>query len=189
MIAWAFGSEMGVGKFWRPLRRVGVLAMPKKGLNTMGCIESRCEIPPGAGEPRIAVGVFIDHRCVADGVELTHWVISATWEFFSKDNAVVFGPWIADAMELSPWEESLSPAGTEMQLWAGGSWKISQTPIRLLSMVISKACNISYDWSRVRVRPLGMHHSIWMCDVRTLGLISSAGIYQSRWLILLFEQS
>jgi hypothetical protein len=46
--------------------------MPDAGLNTM----QRVEVPPGAGvlrllEPRVAVGVLIDHRCVVDGVDVT----------------------------------------------------------------------------------------------------------------------
>jgi len=34
MIAWASGLGMGVGRFSRPLRGVGVLAMPDAGLDT-----------------------------------------------------------------------------------------------------------------------------------------------------------
>jgi len=35
MIAWASGLWMGVGMFSRPLKGVGVLAMPDTGLDTM----------------------------------------------------------------------------------------------------------------------------------------------------------
>ena len=72
MIARASGFGMGVGRFSRPLRGVGVLAMPDAGLDTT----RRVEVPSGAGVlqllvPGVAVGVIIDRRCVADGVEVT----------------------------------------------------------------------------------------------------------------------
>jgi hypothetical protein len=65
---------MGVGRFSRPPRRVGVLAMPDAGLDTMRPVESVCIVPLGAGVlrllvPGVAVGVIIDRRCVVDGVE------------------------------------------------------------------------------------------------------------------------
>jgi hypothetical protein len=77
MIARASGFGMGVGRFSRPLRGVGVLAMPDSGLDTTRRVESVCVIPLGAGVlrlhvPGVVVGVIIDHRCVADGVEVTH---------------------------------------------------------------------------------------------------------------------
>jgi hypothetical protein len=76
MIARASGSGMGVGRFSRPLGGVGVLAMPDEGLDTTRHIESVCVILVGAGElrlvvPGVAVGVSMDCRCVADGVEVT----------------------------------------------------------------------------------------------------------------------
>ena len=49
MIAWALGSGMGVGRFSRPLRGVGVLAMPDARLDTTRRVESACEVPPCAG--------------------------------------------------------------------------------------------------------------------------------------------
>jgi len=47
-------------------------------------------VPQGAGVlrlpvPGVAVGVIIDSHCVADGVVVTCWVISATRELFSED--------------------------------------------------------------------------------------------------------
>jgi hypothetical protein len=50
--------------------------MPDAGLDTMQSVESVCVIPLGAGVlrlvvPGVAVGVIIDCRCVADGVEVT----------------------------------------------------------------------------------------------------------------------
>ena len=76
MIALASGLGMGVGGFSRPLRGVGVLAMLDAGLDTMRRVGSLCEVPPDAGVlrllvPGMAVGVFIDCRCVADKVEAT----------------------------------------------------------------------------------------------------------------------
>jgi len=95
MIAGASGFGMGVGRFSRPLRGVGVLAMPDSGLDTTQCVESVCMVPLGAGVlrllvPGVAVGVIIDSRCVADGVEVTCCVISATREWFSEDERVEF---------------------------------------------------------------------------------------------------
>jgi len=76
MIARASGLGMGVGRFSRPLRGVGVLAMPDAGLDTTRLVESVYKVPPGAGVLRllvtgVAVGVYIDRRSVADGVEAT----------------------------------------------------------------------------------------------------------------------
>jgi len=41
-------------------------------------------------------------------------------ELFSKVEGAEFGPWIVEPTELPPADESLSPAGTEMCLLAGG---------------------------------------------------------------------
>jgi len=89
MIVRASGLVMGVDRFSRPLREVGVLAMPDAGLETTQRVESVCEVPLGAGvlrllEPGVAVGVILYCRCVADGV------ISATQELFSEDWRVEF---------------------------------------------------------------------------------------------------
>jgi len=70
------GYGMGVGRFSRLLRGVGVRAMPDAGLDTTRCVESVCVVPQGAGVlrplvPSIAGGVIIDRHCVADGVEVT----------------------------------------------------------------------------------------------------------------------
>jgi hypothetical protein len=69
----ASGVGMGVGRFQRPRRGVGVITMPDAGLDKM----RRVEVPPGAGVlrllvPGVAVGIFVDRRCVADGVEVMH---------------------------------------------------------------------------------------------------------------------
>jgi len=127
MIARASGLEMGVGRFWRPLRGVGVLGMLDAGLDTTRRIDSVCEVPLGAGVlwllvPGVAVGVIIDRRCVADGV------ISATLESFSEDEGVEFWPWIVEATELPPSEESLLPAGTETRHIAGGGYEFPEDP-------------------------------------------------------------
>jgi hypothetical protein len=76
MIARASRFAMGVGRFSRPLRGVGVLAMTDAGVDTTRCLESVSIVPLGAGVlrllvPGVAVGVIIDRRCVADGVEVT----------------------------------------------------------------------------------------------------------------------
>jgi len=77
MIMQASGFGIGVGKFSRPLRRVGVLAMTDALLDETRRIESACIVPLRAGVlrllvPGVVVGVFIDHRCVVNGVEVTH---------------------------------------------------------------------------------------------------------------------
>jgi hypothetical protein len=77
MIALASGFGMRVGRLSRTLTAVGVLAMPDSGLDTTRHVESVCIIPLGSGVlrllvPGMAVGVIIDRRCVADGVEVTH---------------------------------------------------------------------------------------------------------------------
>jgi hypothetical protein len=79
MIARASALGMGVGGFSRPRRGVGVITMPDAGLDTT----QRIEVPPGAGVLQLlvhslAVGVFIDRHCVADGVVVTHLLRSAT---------------------------------------------------------------------------------------------------------------
>jgi len=93
MIARASGFAMGVGRFSRPLRGVGVLPMRDAGLDTTRRIESVCLVPLGAGVlrllvPGVVVGVMIESRCAADGVEVTHCVISAKRELFSEDERV-----------------------------------------------------------------------------------------------------
>jgi len=95
MIARASGFGMGVGMFSRPLRGVGVLAMPDAGLDTTRRLESVCMVPLGAGVlrllvPGVAAGVIIDSLCVTDGVEVTRYVISATRKLFSEDEGVEF---------------------------------------------------------------------------------------------------
>ena len=92
MIAQASGLGMGVGRFTRLLRGVGLLAMPDAGQGTTWRVESICEVPLGAGVLRLfvpgtAVGVIITCRCVAD------LVISATRELFSEAEGVEFWPW------------------------------------------------------------------------------------------------
>jgi hypothetical protein len=91
MIAQASGLGMGVGMVSGLLRGVGVITMPDAGLDTT----QHVEVPPGAGElrlpvPGVAVAVIIDRRCVADGEEVTHRLISVTRELFSEDEGVEF---------------------------------------------------------------------------------------------------
>jgi hypothetical protein len=76
MVTRASGFGMGVGRFSRLQRGVGVLAMPDARLDTTRHVESVCEVPPGAGVlrllvPGIVVGVMIDEGCVADRVTVT----------------------------------------------------------------------------------------------------------------------
>jgi len=78
MVAHASGLGMGVGRFSKPQKGVGVIAMLKAELDTT----QHVAVPPGAAVlPMLVTGValrvLIDRRCVADGVEVTRWVITA----------------------------------------------------------------------------------------------------------------
>jgi hypothetical protein len=71
MIARASGLGMGVDRFSRLLREVGLIARQYSGLDTT----RRVEVPLGAGAlllfvTSVAVGVCIDRRSVVNGVEL-----------------------------------------------------------------------------------------------------------------------
>jgi hypothetical protein len=77
MIVRASGFGMGVGRFSRLLRGVGVLAMLDAGLDATQHVESVCMVPLGAGVfrllvPGVAVRVIIDRRCLVDAVEVTN---------------------------------------------------------------------------------------------------------------------
>ena len=72
-----------------------MLAILDTGLDTTQRVESPCGVHQGAGVqqllvPGVAVGAFIARRCVANGVEITCSVISATQESFSEDEGVEF---------------------------------------------------------------------------------------------------
>jgi len=114
-----------------PLWRMGVLAIPDAGLDTIRCIESVCEVAPDAGLLWLLVlgmeiGVCIDCCGVADRVELMRRVISAKREFFCEDDGVEFWPLIIEATELPPWKQSLSPACTERCHLGRGCWQFPQ---------------------------------------------------------------
>jgi hypothetical protein len=49
MIPWAAGLVMGVGRYSRLLRGMGVLAMPDEGLDTTRHNVFACVVPLGAG--------------------------------------------------------------------------------------------------------------------------------------------
>jgi hypothetical protein len=90
-----FWIRDGCRQVSRPLRGVGVLAMPDPGLDRMQRVESVCMVPLGAGVlrlllPGMAVGVMVDRRCVADVLAVTHGVIPAMRELFSKDEGMEF---------------------------------------------------------------------------------------------------
>jgi len=83
--------------FSRPLQGVGVQAMPDEGINTTQPIESVCDDPLGAGAlwllpPGERVGLYIECHRVADGVDITGWLICATQKLSSKDKGVEFWP-------------------------------------------------------------------------------------------------
>jgi len=133
MIVRESGIGTGVGIYSRPLRGVGVLAMPDAGLDTTWRIESVCEVPPGAGVqqllvPGVVVWVFIDHHCIADMVEVTRRLISARRELSSEDEGMEFRPWLVEDTEHPPLKETLSPAGKETWPLAGGSCEFPDGP-------------------------------------------------------------
>ena len=75
MIARASGFGKGVGRVSRPLRGVGVLAMPDTGLDTTRRVESVCGVSAGTGVLQLLVsdvvaGAFDDRRCVVHRVEV-----------------------------------------------------------------------------------------------------------------------
>ena len=76
MVARASVFRIGVGRFPRLRREVGVLAMPGARLDTTRWVESVCKVSPAAGVLQLlvpmVVGAIIDHRCVADGVTVTY---------------------------------------------------------------------------------------------------------------------
>jgi len=86
---------MTVGRCSLPPIGVGVPAMPDAGLGTPLCVQSVCEVTPGVSGlrllvPATAVGVFMELRCLPDGVEPMASVISATQEFIIKDVGMEF---------------------------------------------------------------------------------------------------
>jgi hypothetical protein len=67
---------MGVGRYQRLLRGVGVLVMPDAGWDTTRRVESVCKVPLGVGVlqllvPGMVVGVIINRCSAADRVEVT----------------------------------------------------------------------------------------------------------------------
>jgi len=69
-----------------------------------------------------------------------------------------------------------------------GKLKISWWPTLLLILTMRKTLNILYDRRGVRVRALMRHHPIWLFNVRTVGIISSACICNGRRGILPSER-
>jgi len=158
MVAQAAGLKMGVGRISRPWRGVWLLAMPEARLDTTRPIESVCEVPPGAGVlwllvPSMAGVVIIDRRCVAKGVEVTHWVISGTPELFREVEGVEFWPGIVEATELPPWEESLSPDSAETHLLAEGRWEFPES-LRFCCFWIIRTTGVVSGWG------------LWECTVQ-----------------------
>jgi hypothetical protein len=76
MILWASGCGMGVGRFSRPSRGVGVQAMPDDGTNTMLCVGSRCMVALRAGVLTLHVAGMavevIHHRGLVARIEVAH---------------------------------------------------------------------------------------------------------------------
>jgi len=159
MIAWASGLGMVVGRFSRPLRGVGVLAVPDAWQDSTWRIESDCEVHPVAGVLRllvlgVVVGVCIECRCGADRVEVTLWAVTAMPEFFSKDEGVEFWPWIVEATEFPTGEVSLLPAGAGKASLSRGNLRIPQRSTLVLCL------DNSYNRSHVRVTAVGRHSPI-----------------------------
>jgi hypothetical protein len=78
-----------------------------RGLKQMRRLESVFVVPLGASVlwllvPGMVVGLIIDRGCVADEVEVTRSVLSATQVMFREEMGVEFGPWNVEATELPP---------------------------------------------------------------------------------------
>jgi hypothetical protein len=58
--------------------------------------------------------------------------------------------------------------------------RIPRRPTLLLILMISKASNISYDWSHVKVRGLERHSPILMFHVKNVEIIACAWICNGR---------
>jgi hypothetical protein len=76
MVVRASGFGIGVLRFSRPLRGVGVQAMLDGRLDTMQHIESVCEVLPSADVLQLLragmeVAVIIERHCVVDVVAIT----------------------------------------------------------------------------------------------------------------------
>jgi hypothetical protein len=69
-----------------------------------------------------------------------------------------------------------------------GKLRIPRRPTLVLILMISKTANIWYDQRGDRVRALGRHHPIWIFDVKTVRIIFSACICNSRRGKLVFER-
>jgi len=69
-----------------------------------------------------------------------------------------------------------------------GKLRIPRRPMLLLILTISMTSNISYKQRGLWVKALGRHYPIWMFDVKSIGIVSSACIYKGRWGRLLFER-
>jgi len=98
----AYGFGIGFSRFSRLLRWVEELAILVVGLDTTWYVESVCKVLPWAGVigTSVVVGESIEHCCVAAGVEVICWVITAMCEFFSKDEWAESWAWIVEANGL-----------------------------------------------------------------------------------------
>ena len=126
IIMWASGFRMGVARISKALPRLAVQGMREAGLDTLQHVESLWILPQRGGVlrllvPSMAVGVISHCLCVADRVEVAHWVISEKWELFSEDKRLELWPCIVEGTELLPWEECFSLASRETRLLGAGS--------------------------------------------------------------------
>jgi len=133
--------------------------MPDVRLDTTRWVESVCEVAPGAVVQRLlvpgmAVGVIIDRRCVADGVEVMRSVISETPECVQRRCGG--GVLTRDCRGC----RTPSLGGITLASQCGkaslsrGKLRIPRRPTLLLFL------NNSYDRSRARVRALGRYSPI-----------------------------
>jgi hypothetical protein len=161
------GFGMGIGRMSSGHRGVGELAMSDARLDTTWQVEYVFQFHPSGGVHGIVVGVLSDDHCVVDEVEGTHYVKAVMRELFSNDSRLEFLPWIVHATELPAWDQSLAPADLEICLIG---W-----PTLLLIRLTGKSSNIGHNHTRVRVRALGWHSTIWMVEIERGGM-SSTGL-------------
>jgi len=181
MIAQASGLGMGVARFPRPLRGVGVLAMLDVGMDTTRehwvclygsawcwCVKTACTRHGGwsnycallwcwrGGRPGLSdiCNVRIVQRWWGRGV-------------LTLDCTAYGTPYV--------WEIPLTSRYGNASL-TRGKLRIPCRPTLLLILTIGKTLNISYNRRRENVIALRRPHPIWILKAMTVGIISSAWI-------------
>ena len=182
------GLGMGVGRFWRPLKGVGVKAMPNAGLDTT----QRVEVPPDVW---CATTAYI--WCGSWSICWPSLCSRLSGSHVLSDicNArIVQWRW-GDRVLTLDCRGYRTPSLRGIPLASRyGNASISRCKLRiprrhtlLLILTINKTSNISCNRSRVKVRALGRHSPILMFHVKNVGTIACSCICNGRQGRLLFE--